>query len=266
MNELAIQIHPMVPLAKASAVLKISRSELIHRLSTGELLGEKRRIGESKTDSWFIYADEFNRLLTQAVSKYEERVSTRGLEKLFSPEATSRPPEATPPPLAPRPPLLAPLPPPPVAKTLTKAEQEIAAETLTETVTIDPVAFDHHDNDMAEIVDALGTNYALGSDYDNYDFSPGTAESQASMQAINTAPDSGLQVGQAMMAQLMQHLQDERQNTEALKDRLILLEDEVEQLRRELLARPDTRSHSPFNRMANYFRFLLGKTLVSGEA
>jgi hypothetical protein len=69
-----------------------------------------------------------------------------------------------------------------------------------------------------------------------------------------------------MMAQLMQHLQDERQNTEALKDRLILLEDEVEQLRRELLARPDTRSHSPFNRMANYFRFLLGKTLVSGEA
>ena len=63
MIERAIQIHPMVPLAKASAVLKISRDELIARLSAGELMGEKRRIGESKRDSWFIYADEFNRLM-----------------------------------------------------------------------------------------------------------------------------------------------------------------------------------------------------------
>lgn len=239
MIELAIQIHPMVPLAKASAILKISRDELIRRLSSGELLGEKRRIGESKKDSWFIYADEFNRLLTQAVAKYEERVSTRGMEHIFSPGNGL--PETQPPP-------------PAMASDL--------AQAATETVAIEPVAVDHTKTDLSEIVDALGTNYAMGSDYDLGDCLAETAtnptDALASDFPLSTAPDTGLQIGQAMVAQLMQHLQDERQCAEALKVRLSLLEEEVEQLRREVLARPDRAAHSPLSRVKNYFRLLLG--------
>ena len=245
MNEFAIQIHPMVPLAKACATLKISRDELITRLSAGELMGEKRRIGESKRDSWFIYAAEFNRLMSQAVEKYEERVSTNGLEQLFTPNNKQTGKTASPR-------VVAPLPPPAVAAT----------------VSIKPVAVDHTITDMAEIVDALGTDYALGSEYDDIqDFRPSQTYFAS---ALHAAPKFDLynaahanreeqQIGQAMVAQLMQHLQEERQTSEALKSRLEILEDEMEMLRREIISRPDARAHSPVSRVKGYFRLLLGK-------
>jgi len=206
MIERAIQIHPMVPLAKASAVLKISRDELITRLSAGELMGEKRRIGESKKDSWFIYADEFNRLMSQAVAKYEERVSVKGLEHIFN--------TAQAPPVVPPPPLTG------------------------ETVAIEPVAISEVEEIQAEIVDAL---------------TPAGQISQ-NLQVEHT----DLQIGQVMVAQLVQHLQEERQTSENLKVRLLLLEDQVDQMRRELLGRPDSQSQNPLNRLVTYFRFLLG--------
>jgi len=207
MIEPAIQIHPMVPLAKASAILKISRDELIARLSAGELMGEKRRIGESKKDSWFIYADEFNRLMAQAVAKYEDRVTVKGLEHIFSTK--------------PAPPVV---PPPP----LSSAAQTI--EAVTEPVAIQPVPVGETDDNQAEIVDAL---------------SP-------------VQEQTGLQIGQAMVAQLVQHLQEERQTSENLKVRLMLLEEEVDQMRREMLGRPDSQSQNPVSRFFTYFRFLLG--------
>jgi hypothetical protein len=236
MIELAIQIHPMVPLAKASAILKISRDELIARLSSGELLGEKRRIGESKKDSWFIYADEFDRLISKAMEKYEERVSTKGMEPFFSP-GSGIPDSTLPPPVA--------APTPPKSPLPGQSDSIPAAET----VAIEPVAVDQTHTDPAEIVDALGTNYALGSDYEVGDYQ------------VSTTPGTNLQLGQVMVAQLMQHLQEERQSAGALKDRLTLLEDEVDQLRRELMARPDRRSHSPLSRLTNYLRLLLGKSI-----
>src|SRR5208282_1021966 len=95
-----------------------------------------------------IYADEFNRLLTQAVAKYEERVSTRGLEQIFSPGNGL--PETQPPPPA----------------MASDPAQGIAEKGIAETVAIEPVAVDHTQTDLSEIVDALGTNYAMGSDYD----------------------------------------------------------------------------------------------------
>ena len=235
MIEPAIQIHPMVPLAKASAILKISRDELINRLSQGELLGEKRRIGESKKDSWFIYAAEFNRLLAQAVAQYEARVSTAGLEQFFTPGSGQ--PEA---PVAP-------------GETASHSPPVVA-----ETVAIEPVAFQHGESDPAEIVDALGTNYALGSDYDTSD-----SGQLPSGRTPAEPAGTGLQIDQAMVTQVMQlvqHLQDERQSAEALKVRLAILEDEMDQLRKELLARPDSRSHSPFSRLKTYFSFLVGKS------
>jgi hypothetical protein len=261
MIELAIQIHPMVPLAKASAILKINRDELIARLSSGELLGEKRRIGESKKDSWFIYADQFDRLISQAMEQYEERVSTKGLDQFFGPGSGL--PESKPPtPVAVSAPTKASLP------------GQSDSTRVAETVAIEPIAVDQTHIDPAEIVDALGTNYALGSDYDlsdcdlsNYGAGAGSgpktdplASSYFLSTAASTAPGTNLQVGQAMVAQLMQHLQDERHSAEALQDRLTLLEDEVDQLRRELMGRPDSRSHSPLSRLTNYLRLLLGKS------
>ncbi|MBS1990027.1 MAG: hypothetical protein JSS83_05880 [Cyanobacteria bacterium SZAS LIN-3] len=189
----------MVPLAKASAILKISRDELISRLSAGELLGEKRRIGESKKDSWFIYADEYNRLMNQAVARYEERVSVKGLDHIFQSNQNARPE-----PVSPEPPSQA------------------------ETIAIEPVAVVHSEHDPAQVVDALSPSDKMHD----------------------------LQIGQAMVAQLVQHLHEERLTSENLKVRLLVLEEEVDQMRRELLGRPDARSQSPFGRMAAYFRAL----------
>ena len=169
-------------------------------------MGEKRRIGESKKDSWFIYADEFNRLMAQAVAKYEDRVTVKGLEHIFS--AKPAPPVVPPP--------------------LSSAAQTI--EAVTEPVAIQPVPVGETDDNQAEIVDAL---------------SP-------------IKEQTGLQIGQAMVAQLVQHLQEERQTSENLKVRLMLLEEEVDQMRREMLGRPDSQSQNPVSRFFTYFRFLLG--------
>jgi hypothetical protein len=268
MQEPAIQIHPMVPLAKASAILKISRDELIRRLTAGELLGEKRRIGESKKDSWFIYADEFDRLLAQALAKYEERISTRGMDHLFNPPKAAyvadwrQPPAAAPevPPQAVLPKMVVPelkLAPPPekTAEESESAEKEAEEEAIldfsTETIEIQPVSVDPRESDPGEIVDAIGTNYALGGDYDD------------AIGATNET-GTGLQVSQAMVTQLVQHFQEERQRSEAfsnaLQVRLAVLEEEVDQLRREVLARPDRQSHSALTHIKNYFRLLLGKS------
>jgi hypothetical protein len=252
MFEPALQIHPMVPLAKASAVLKISRDELIRRLSSGELLGEKRRIGESKKDSWFIYAEEFDRLLAQALVKYEERISTRGMDHVFQPHkqatgqaqskanfnaAASDAPDA-------------------VAQFLSESVGLSQGESteVDKTITIEPVSMADYEHDPGEIVDALGVGYALGSDYDSFDSVPGEQLSPISHE------QTGLQVTQTMVAQLVQHLQDEKQVSKSLSTRLGLLEDEMESLRRELLARPDKHSHSPFSHLKNYFRLWLGKS------
>jgi hypothetical protein len=265
MNELAIQIHPMVPLAKACALLKISREELIQRLSSGELRGEKRRIGESKKDSWFIYADSFNRLLNQAVAQYEERVSTKGLDHIFNADKGAQTASAKVKGLSAVPPLMIADAPPPV---VAEAAPQVTLEAAHETVQIDPVAFVHSAADAGEIVDALGTNYALGSDYDDL-YQPvcdgtsasatSSAQDPSSDYSLSTTARHEVQIGQAMVAQLMQHLQTERQYSEALRDRLTVLEDEMEQLRREVLARPDQHSHSLFARVKNYFAMVFSK-------
>ena len=298
----AIQIHPMVPLAKASAILKISRDELIRRLTAGELLGEKRRIGDSKKDSWFIYADEFDRLLAQALAKYEERISTRGMDHLFNPakagyiadyrlankvqsqssQSNQTNTAAAAEMMVPPPAVLPKMVMPPVQDHVLDFSASDTDQHLSETVEIQPVNMDQHGVDPSEIVDALGTNYALGGDYDddsldsfdaspaessqsqdneNYDLPIGLDNPHVALNHLATANGStGLQVGQAMVAQLVQHLQEERQAAQALVVRLSVLEEEVEQLRREMLARPDQSAHSPFAHIKNYFRLLLGKS------
>jgi len=240
----------MVPLAKASAVLKISREELIGRLSTGELRGEKRRIGESKRDSWFIYADQFDRLMAQAVAKYEDRVNVKGLDKLFSTE-NGIPSNRT------------------AAKTATAGQQSAPAQSaaapkvVSETIAIAPVAANHNDIDPSEIVDALGINYALGSDYGQDDHELCDTQTTdlsrtAPLNSFDAAKINNGSIGQAMVAQLMQHLQEEHKNGETIKARLALLEEEVEHLRQELLSRPDKLSHSPIYRLKSYLRLWLG--------
>jgi len=89
----ALKIHPLVPLAKASAVLKIEQKHLTEQLVFGFIKGELRAESGLQGDhirhqenSWFIYADEFERLVSDQISAYENRISTDGLEKLFHAE------------------------------------------------------------------------------------------------------------------------------------------------------------------------------------
>lgn len=85
MIEAALKIHPMMPVNRASAVLKESVDSLEAKLSLGEIKGEKRQVSErpGARYSWFIYASEFTRLLDEHVKACEKRVSTDGLEQIF---------------------------------------------------------------------------------------------------------------------------------------------------------------------------------------
>lgn len=89
-----ITIHPLVPLAKASAVLRIEPGLLAEQLLAGTIQGEQRSENgpqgkftatEAKieTTNWFIYASEFEKLVNDQVTNYENRISTDGLEQLF---------------------------------------------------------------------------------------------------------------------------------------------------------------------------------------
>lgn len=51
-----MQIHPLVPMRKAAALLGVDKDQLKAKLVAGEIKGEQRRVGSK--DKWFVYSGE----------------------------------------------------------------------------------------------------------------------------------------------------------------------------------------------------------------
>ena len=88
-----ITVHPLVPLARAALILRTDPILLKERLASGQIKGEQRPDSDpsSQKNSWFIYASEFNRLLNDQLARYENRISTEGLDQFFEAKtATSK--------------------------------------------------------------------------------------------------------------------------------------------------------------------------------
>ena len=80
-----ITVHPLVPLARAASILRTDPILLKERLASGQIKGEQRSDSDpnGQKNSWYIYSSEFNRLLNDQLARYENRISTEGLDQLF---------------------------------------------------------------------------------------------------------------------------------------------------------------------------------------
>src|ERR1700733_2003342 len=79
-----MQIHPLVTVKKAAAVLGVDKKIIREKLTSGEIKGECRRVGEK--DKWFVYHGAVQDLLeTERLPELEkaDRLSTEGLNELF---------------------------------------------------------------------------------------------------------------------------------------------------------------------------------------
>jgi hypothetical protein len=82
-----MQIHPLVTVKKAASVLGVDKKIIREKLSTGEIKGERRRVGEK--DKWFVYHGAVQDLLeTERLPELEkaDRLSTEGLNDFFEDE------------------------------------------------------------------------------------------------------------------------------------------------------------------------------------
>ncbi len=86
-----ITVHPLVPLARAASILRTDPIILKERLASGQIKGERRSDSDpnGQKNSWYIYASEFNRLLNDQLTRYENRISTEGLDQLFESKAAA---------------------------------------------------------------------------------------------------------------------------------------------------------------------------------
>src|SRR5271156_1007867 len=88
-----MRIHPLFTVKKAAAVLNVDKQFLRQHLESGQIRGEKRRVGEK--EKWFIYHGEVDDLRTskrlpQLLEK-AERISLEGMGDMF---ATAKPKSA----------------------------------------------------------------------------------------------------------------------------------------------------------------------------
>jgi hypothetical protein len=266
----ALIIHPLVPVAKAAKVLRIEQELLVQKLTAGEILGESRavenrkgdrkhhkKVDEIESNSWFIYASEFNRLLDERLAQYERRISTDGLDQFFtSPEfrldAKFRPTLAEP--------LPAPQPEPETAETpeqipvleaseLSQAGTEAPAESFFEFAAAlehqhlqeHPEPQEHQelqDEQQQPNIEYHGHEVTLLDVYDSPE------------QNISTTLD-----GTKVVAELVQHLRDEIAYRHNLESRIEELASEVAYLRSEIMQKPA--AESPLKRLGNYFRLFL---------
>ena len=83
--EQQVTVHPLVPLARAASILRTDPILLKERLASGQIKGEQRSDSDpsGQKNSWFIYSSEFNRLLNDQLARYENRISTEGLDQFF---------------------------------------------------------------------------------------------------------------------------------------------------------------------------------------
>jgi hypothetical protein len=84
-----MQMHPMVTVKKAANVLGTDKRSLRQKLASGELKGERRRVGSKR--KWFIYAGEVEYLLEKQrlpeLMSQAERTSVDGLHEFFEDDA-----------------------------------------------------------------------------------------------------------------------------------------------------------------------------------
>jgi hypothetical protein len=67
-----MQIHPLVPMRKAAALLGVEKDQLKAKLVSGEIKGEQRRVGSK--DKWFVYSGEVsNRIDTERLPELMKR-------------------------------------------------------------------------------------------------------------------------------------------------------------------------------------------------
>lgn len=67
-----MQIHPLVPMRKAAALLGVEKDQLKAKLVAGEIKGEQRRVGSK--DKWFVYSGEVsNRIDTERLPELMKR-------------------------------------------------------------------------------------------------------------------------------------------------------------------------------------------------
>lgn len=72
-----MQIHPLVPMRKAAALLGVDKDQLKAKLVSGEIRGEQRRVGSK--DKWFVYSGEVsNRIDTERLPELMKRTMTDG--------------------------------------------------------------------------------------------------------------------------------------------------------------------------------------------
>jgi len=88
-----MRVHPLFTVKKAAAVLNVDKQFLRQHLESGQIRGEKRRVGEK--EKWFIYHGEVDDLRTskrlpQLLEK-AERISLEGMGDMF---ATAKPKSA----------------------------------------------------------------------------------------------------------------------------------------------------------------------------
>lgn len=84
-----MQVHPMVTVKKAANVLGIHKEAIRRKLASGEIKGERRRVGSK--DKWLIYSGEVEYLLEKQripeLVERAERTSVEGLTDFFTGDA-----------------------------------------------------------------------------------------------------------------------------------------------------------------------------------
>ena len=84
-----MQVHPMVTVKKAANVLGIHKETIRRKLASGEIKGERRRVGSK--DKWLIYSGEIEYLLEKEripeLIERAERTSVEGLTDFFTSDA-----------------------------------------------------------------------------------------------------------------------------------------------------------------------------------
>ncbi|MGH9550582.1 MAG: hypothetical protein ACRD3W_14480, partial [Terriglobales bacterium] len=82
-----MQIHPLIPVKKAATILGVSKDLLREKITTGEIKGERRIVGEK--EKWFIYSGQLESLIDRKLKDPKERTTIDGLSELFEGRTSS---------------------------------------------------------------------------------------------------------------------------------------------------------------------------------
>lgn len=90
-----MRMQPLVTVKKAAAVLGVDKETIRTKLASGEIKGERRRVGSK--DKWFVYPGELEQLVEQKEFlelDEKERLAIDDMVELFDEDAETSPPLA----------------------------------------------------------------------------------------------------------------------------------------------------------------------------